>query len=85
MTRVWSRWLCTGGRDGLLRRLPERFALIDRSRLDLLRNHITVGWENQYDQIKGLDLQPGVAAIGCDNQSKFCTALEVDGERRRWG
>lgn len=74
LTRKWSRSLCVGAHSGLLRRLPERFELLDRDKLDLLQYHWTVGKERQYDQVKGMALRPGVTEIGCDKQSKFCTA-----------
>jgi hypothetical protein len=75
LTRKWSQAVCRGQHHGMLRRLPETFYLLDRARLDLLKNHWTVGKERQYDQVKDMAMQPGVTEIGCDQGSKFCTAL----------
>jgi hypothetical protein len=38
LQRNWSQTLCRGQHQGLLSRLPERFELLDRSRLDLLKS-----------------------------------------------
>ena len=75
LTRKWSQSLCLGEHEGLLRRLPESFELLDRNKLDVLKYHWTVGKERQYDQVKDMALQPGVTEIGCDKQSQFCTAV----------
>ena len=75
LTRKWSRSMCVGAHDGMLRRLPERFELLATSKLDLLQYHFTVGLERRYDQVKGMALQPGITEISCDRQSKFCTAV----------
>ena len=74
LKRKWSQTLCRGQHQGLLSRLPEKFDLLDRSRLDLL-SAFTVGKERQYDQVKDMALRPGVTEIGCDKQSQFCTAM----------
>jgi hypothetical protein len=75
LTRKWSQSLCRGRHRGLLRRLPEKFALLDRTKLDVLKNHWTVGKERQYDQVKDMTMRPGVTEMGCDKESRFCTAL----------
>jgi hypothetical protein len=75
LKRKWSQTLCRGQQLGLLSRLPENFDLLDRDRLDLLKNYLTVGTERQYDQVKDMALRPGVTEIGCDKQSRFCTAV----------
>jgi len=75
LTRKWSQSLCRGEHRGLLRRLPEKFDLLDRVKLDLLMNHWTVGKERQYDQVKNMAIQPGLTEIGCDRGSPFCTAM----------
>jgi hypothetical protein len=75
LTRSWSQLLCRGQHRGVLKRLPQKFDLLDRVKLDLLRNHWTVGKERQYDQVKNMAMQPGVTEIGCDRQSPFCTAM----------
>jgi hypothetical protein len=75
LTRRWSAAVCRGERTGLLARLPERFMLLDRDNLDVLKNHFTVGKERRYDQVKDMVLQPGVPQIGCDKESRFCTAM----------
>ncbi len=75
LARKWSQSLCLGTHDGLLRRLPERFELLDRNKLDLLQYHWTVGKERQYDQVKDMALRAGATEVGCDKQSNFCTAV----------
>jgi hypothetical protein len=75
LTRKWSQSLCRGQHRGLLRRLPEKFDFLDRLKLDLLRNHWTVGKERKYDQVKNMAIQPGLTEIGCDRESRFCTAM----------
>jgi hypothetical protein len=74
LKRNWSRALCLGQHRGLLRRLPQKFDLLDRVKLHL-RNHVTVGKEREYDQLKNLVIEPGVTRMRCDRASPFCTAL----------
>lgn len=74
LTRKWSRAVCLSEHGSLLRRLPDRFLLLDRQKLELLQSYWTVGKERQFDQVKPLALEPGVTEIGCDRQTKFCTA-----------
>lgn len=74
LTRRWSQALCRGEHKGLLRRLPERFNLFDRSKLDLLKSYGTVGGERQYDQIRNM-VYPDRVGMGCDRTTKFCTAV----------
>ncbi len=74
LKRKWSRAACLSEQGGLLRRLPERFLLLDRKKLDLLQSYWTVGKEQQFDQVKDLVLVPGTTDIGCDEESIFCTA-----------
>lgn len=75
LKRKWSDALCRGQQRGLLSRLPEKFDLLDRNRLDILKNHWTVGRERRYDQVKDMTVKSGVTEIGCDTQSQFCTAM----------
>jgi hypothetical protein len=75
LTRAWARTQCRGQRGGLLGRLPEKFDLLDRSKLDRLKSHVTVGGETRYDQVKDMAFHPGSPEIGCDRQSHFCTAV----------
>jgi hypothetical protein len=75
LTRDWSRAVCRGQQHGLLRRLPEKVDLLDRARLDVLKDHWTVGKEREYDQVKNMAMRPGVTEIGCDRDARFCTAL----------
>jgi hypothetical protein len=75
LKRKWSEMLCRGQHHGLLSRLPDKFDLLDRDRLDLLKGEATVGQEWRYDQVKDMALQPGVTEIGCDRQTRFCTAV----------
>ncbi len=74
LKRNWSRAVCLSEHGSLLRRLPERFLLLDRERLELLQHYWTVGKERQFDQVKDLALEPGVTEIGCDKESIYCTA-----------
>lgn len=75
LLRRWTKSLCLGERRGLLMRLPEKFDLLDRTKLDILKTHWTVGKERQYDQVKNMAMQPGITELGCDKDSRFCTAL----------
>lgn len=75
LSRKWSEALCRGQHHGLLRRLPSTFDLLDRGRLELLKNAFTVGRERVYDQVKDMVVYPGVTEIGCDRQSRYCTAM----------
>jgi hypothetical protein len=75
LSRKWSQSLCRGEHRGALTRLPEKFDLLDRLQLGLLKNHWTVGRERKYDQVKDMAMQPGVPEIGCDRESRFCTAV----------
>jgi hypothetical protein len=74
LKRKWSQTLCRGQHRGLLGRLPEKFDLLDRGRLDLLTG-VTVGKERQYDQVRDMALLPGATETGCDKLSQFCTAM----------
>jgi hypothetical protein len=93
LTRKWAQSLCRGQHRGVLRRLPERFDLLDRARLDLLKNTWTSGKERLHDLVKDMAIQPGITEVGCDRESRFCTAMVevlpgllavwfVQGERR---
>ena len=75
LTQRWSAMVCRGRHRGLLSRLPKQFSLIDRARVEILRNQWTVGLERVYDQIKGFALPPGETEVGCDKNSQFCTAV----------
>ena len=75
LRRAWSQSSCRGQHRGLLKRLPEAFDLLDRDRLDLLKNTWIAGGERQYDQVKDMAIQPGVTEIGCDRESRYCTAM----------
>jgi hypothetical protein len=75
LKRKWSETLCSGQHQGLLRRLPEKFDLLDRAKLDFLKSEFTVGRERVYDQVKDMALRPEVTEISCDRQSQFCTAI----------
>lgn len=74
LTRLWAQLVCRGQHKGVLKRLPAKFDLLDRARMDLLKRHITVGGKTEYDQVQRMSLRPGIAEIGCDKDSKFCTA-----------
>lgn len=75
LKRKWSETLCRGQHQGLLSRLPEKFDLLDRAKLDFLKSEFTVGRERVYDQVKDVALRPEVTEISCDRQSQFCTAM----------
>lgn len=75
LERKWSRAVCLTEHNVLLRRLPERFELVDRSKLDLLQHHWTVGKERQFNQVNGLALEPAPRKSGSDRQTIFCTAM----------
>lgn len=75
LARRWSQAVCRGLQGGLLKRLPEKFDLLDRAKLELRKTHWTVGKEREYDQVKNMAMRPGVTEIGCDRDSRFCTAL----------
>ncbi|MBN8958538.1 MAG: hypothetical protein J0H17_18530 [Rhizobiales bacterium] len=74
LTREWAKSVCRGSRSATMRHLPERFTLIDRRKLELMKHYFTMGRENQYDQIRDMTLRRSVPEIGCDKESKFCTA-----------
>jgi hypothetical protein len=44
LKRKWSQTLCRGQHQGLLGRLPEKFDLLDRGRLDLLKALLRSAW-----------------------------------------
>lgn len=75
LKRKWSQTLCRGQHQGVLSRLPEKFDLLDRDRLDILKSALTIGKERQLDQVEDMSVRPGVTEIGCDKQSQFCTAM----------
>jgi hypothetical protein len=75
LRRKWSQSLCRGQHRGVLGRLPERFDLLARAKLDLLANHWTVGKERRYDHVKDMAIQLGVTEFACDRESRFCTAM----------
>jgi hypothetical protein len=75
LKRLWSQVLCRGEHRGVLKRLPEKFDLLDRGKLDLLTRIWTVGRERQYDQVKEMAIRPGITEIGCDQESQYCTAM----------
>jgi hypothetical protein len=75
LKRKWSNALCRGEHRGILSRLPEKFDLLDKSRLDILKTHGTVGGERKYDQVKDMAFRLGETEIGCDKESRFCTAM----------
>lgn len=74
LTRLWAQVVCRGQQKGVLKRVPEKFDLLDRTKLDLLKSRYTVGGEQEYDHVSKMSLRPGVTEIGCDKDSKFCTA-----------
>jgi hypothetical protein len=75
LQRIWSQVMCRGQQRGLLKRMPEQFDLLDRAKLDLLKNYWTVGGERQFDQVNDKALTLGATDIGCDRHSLYCTAV----------
>jgi hypothetical protein len=75
LARTWAQVVCRGQQKGVLGRLPEKFDLLDRAKLDLLKHRYTVGGEQEYDHVKGMTMRPGITEVGCDKASKFCTAV----------
>ena len=75
LTRTWAQVVCRGQQKGMLGRLPEKFDLLDRAKLDLLKHHYTVGGEQEYDHVTAMALRAGITEVGCDKTSKFCTAV----------
>lgn len=74
LTREWSRHVCRGDRLGVLDHLPSRFSLSGRGSLGWLDNYWTVGRERRSGHIADMRFEPGVPEIGCDLNSRFCTA-----------
>jgi hypothetical protein len=74
LTRLWAQLVCRGEKKGMLKELPESFSLLDRTKLDLLKTRYTVGRERKYDQIAHKALRPRITEMGCDKDSRFCTA-----------
>jgi hypothetical protein len=74
LKRAWSQTICRGKQHGLLGRLPEQFDLLDRGKLDLLKDYWTIGQERVFDQINKKALALGVTEVGCDQHSLYCTA-----------
>jgi hypothetical protein len=74
LTRLWAQVVCRGQQKGVLKRVPEKFDLLDGTKLSLLKSRYTVGGEQEYDHVRKMPLRPGVTEIACDKDSKFCTA-----------
>jgi hypothetical protein len=74
LTREWSRRICRNERLGVLKELPQKFRLYGRESIGQLEGVWTVGSERQADQIADMRFQIGVPEIGCDRDTKFCTA-----------
>jgi hypothetical protein len=74
LTRRWAQAVCRDEQSGILKRLPEKFDLFDRQKIEILKRHLTIGGETEYDHVSGMVLRPGTIEIGCDKASKFCTA-----------
>ena len=75
LSREWARNICENKRPGQLKNLPQSFLLLNRDHIDILKRYPTVGKERQYDQIVEMRFEPGQSEIGCDKESKFCTAI----------
>jgi hypothetical protein len=74
LKRTWSQTICRAEQHGTLSRLPKQFDLLDRGKLNLLKDYWTVGRERVFDQINGKALPLGVTEVGCDQRSPYCTA-----------
>jgi hypothetical protein len=78
LKRTWSQTICRGKQHGLLSRLPKQFDLLDRSKLNLLKDYWTADRERAFDQINSMALPLGVTEVGCDQHPPYCTAaIEV--------
>jgi hypothetical protein len=71
LTRRWSRQLCDYRSSGVLRDLPDRFALAERRVLPSIR----VGNERESGRLASLNLAVGQPAFLCDHDDKFCRAV----------
>ncbi len=74
LKREWARYFCKGEYQEIMRKLPEKFYIVDKGHIDLFAWYYTVGQEKVADQIRRLDLKPMTAGAVCDADGKFCTA-----------
>ncbi|UXN65997.1 hypothetical protein N8E89_22355 (plasmid) [Phyllobacterium sp. A18/5-2] len=81
MSRQWSKSVCDDPWAPLQQALPiqnNRFFLVDDRKLEVFKNHWTVGGERVSDQLHQMRLKVGEASVVCDAKSSsdttFCTA-----------
>jgi hypothetical protein len=74
LKRDWAKFFCKGEHLEIMRKLPEKFYVVDKAHIDLFASHYTVGQEVMADQIHKLDLASKAIDISCDADGKFCTA-----------
>lgn len=74
LTRLWAQLVCRGKETGVLKRLPDRFDLLDRAALDILKTHFLANGRTKYDQVSGMALRLGQTEVACE-QSSDCTAV----------
>lgn len=75
LKRRWAQVACRGDHNEALGRLPVKFDLFDRQKLDRLKNRGSAGsGETQYDHVSDMVLRPGVPEVRCDMTSEFCTS-----------
>jgi hypothetical protein len=75
LKRRWAQMVCRGHYNETLRRLPLKFDLFDRQKLERLKRRGSAGSvETQYDHVKDMTLPLGVPVVRCDMSSEFCTS-----------
>lgn len=81
LARDWARGFCTGELQEMMSKLPDKFYIVDKQRIDTFSGHWTVGRERVSDQIKSITLENSKSSIACDADGKFCTAITPVSER----
>lgn len=74
LKRDWAKSFCKGEHLEIMKKLPEKFYIVDKEHIDLFSSHYTVGQEVMADQIHKLNLASKAIATSCDADGKFCTA-----------
>jgi hypothetical protein len=75
LTRLWAQLMCRGEHTGVLQHLPERFDLLDRAKLDILKTHSVANGRTKYDRVSGMALRLGDTEIACEQSPDSCTAV----------
>lgn len=75
LKRRWAQMACRGNHNEALRRLPVKFDLFDRQKLERLKNRGSAdSVETQYDHVSDMALHSGAPEVRCDMLSEFCTS-----------